>query len=1042
MNPSFEILRKRKEVSSQMEPLENISGINIEPMALFKKLDSKKVINNLEIFSNQFLQNPDEFKKNTAEVFEKISQNKTEEIDPHKFLAILFLASRSRWPEVDLHKEQKTIQAVCEMLVGNHVNLTQGDGKTTAVIPVYSVARAILSRTSSQPAVVVSTSDSTKLEELQQEIRSFKNNFVNLIEPGQQRDKIEEKIVECQIPDTYADSVLSQKPVDVLRFAKVNGIKILLLTHQQLIFESEKHSDQWGKLPPMVVDEVHLLDRATFYTSRASEIKGSVEFANAEISNYFFARLISSEFENNQDFLKYVVFTEKSPELNTEGKDFLERLGKQINLLLTDQPNNLEILIKQVAAETKTPVEKIKEIVKRDWDSLNSKRNRHGTAKETDADYVGDQQSLLQDLFMEFSSVKMNLHEGGEFYDRDQTFVRDSLRGLALPSHKFDFKTRFWLSVINKKIVPFDDEMIDHYFHFSSWLAAVVKGRMIGLSGSLYEQNLKGDMVKSHLARTFEGFSQGLVTNLSPEQKPLPIPYIKIRESEEGLINSIREHSFGYLHSKKPHLIVCWNDIFADKLYQSLASSVDRIAVINKDSNPDEIDLAMRNLADGKIQIVISSGQGSFGQNIKKSTGNFPDLKVSVINPETEFQVSQAFRRNRLDDKTINDFAIFFEKNNLLLLSSFLSEKKQKKLSNLVAQREEIEKKYINSPELANLKSYLLGIDEEIRSLTVDALMASQHRNVQDEDNVISQDILFLKYIDPLIKQAKKETYSKEIKKDGHFEERIRKMINERFQGVGQLLLNQLAIELQAEVIDQISHTETSLYHEYLVDFSTFNINPNNKKFDRETSLMNLWEKRIKNKKESWEKDLKQKYFWETRIEPYLQERVADLELIIERIKRHSDSMKARGIDVDMIKTFLLVDLPFYPYEKESHELDIRNSTSHPHGQLSKESALGKTAVEGLMSRISTGKPTRLFITPPKVLQTAPGGVIQQFFLAKNNDAYLNLIRKLNPDIPFALGEEMANMPDSSTKNGAYLLPSEAEDTKGIVVFIEKSTTM
>lgn len=1038
MNPSLEMVRARREMFPRMEPLVNIKGVNVEPLALYKELDSKKVKQYLEIFSTQFSKNHVEFEKNISGIIDKIAENKTEEIDPHQMLAVLFLASRNRWKELDLRKEQKSIEAVCEMLVGNHVNLTQGDGKTTAVIPIYSVARALLHKddpTVSQPALVISTSDSTKLGELQQEIRGFKKKFIDLIGSDEKKEKIGEKLVDCQIPDTNSDSILNQRPVDIYRFAQVNGIKILLLTHNQLIFESEKLTDKWGQFPPVVVDEVHLLDKASFYTSLNTEVQESDKITDPELSNYFFSRLISSEFENNQDFLNYVMFTGKKPYLKTEGETFLHGLGKKINGLSGDNSKQLNALVKQISDETKIPVSKIKDIVKKTWSQLETKRNRK-TANSKATDYIGKSQDYLQDLFLEFVSIKMNLHEGGDFYEG--TRVRDPIRGLALPSHKFDFQTRFWLGVINKKIIPFEDELVDHRFHFSSWLAAVTKGRIIGLSGSLYEQDLKGKMIQSHLAKTLTDFSEGLVTNLSPEQKPLPVPFINITRSEDQLIEQVIKKANGFLYAHKPHFIVCWNDVFADTLLTKLKGLNVNAVVINKDSSPEDVDQTMHKLADGKIQIVISSGQGSFGQNIKTSLDNFPDLKVSVINPETEFQVSQAFRRNRLEGKSVNDFAIFFDKNYLLLLSSYLPEKQQKSLIKLISQREAIEKKYENSPELADLVGYLRGIDEKIKQITVDALMASQHRKDSDEIYIISQDILFLKYIDPMIRDAKKEIYGQEIEKSGFFEKRLNKFLKGRFPGIGKKILDNLLIELKLEVINHISHTESSLYHEYLIDFSTFNINPDNRKMDREISIKNLWDNRIKNMKKQWKKDLGQEYFWEKQIDPYLEQRVADFEIIAERIGNFLKSPEGQKVNEEKILFYILVDLPFYPYEKESHMLDTRRVIQKPYGQLRKESSLGRSAVESLTTARVTGKPTRSFITAPSNLPYEGDETIRRFYLAKEMDAYLALITELHPDLfSDKTTITVVGGDDSELKPGAYLIPTGAKDTKGILVIID-----
>src|SRR3989339_1791188 len=81
------------------EPLKEVNGIKIEPMALFKILDFGKVSQLLYDFTEK--NDPKKTKEGTqqriSELMKKIKEDRLDDVDPHELLAVLFISSRDRW---------------------------------------------------------------------------------------------------------------------------------------------------------------------------------------------------------------------------------------------------------------------------------------------------------------------------------------------------------------------------------------------------------------------------------------------------------------------------------------------------------------------------------------------------------------------------------------------------------------------------------------------------------------------------------------------------------------------------------------------------------------------------------------------------------------------------------------------------------------------------------------------------------------------------------------------------------------------------------
>lgn len=996
-------------------------SISIEPMALFNSLDSGRVSRILDDFTEK--NDPKKIKEHVpqkiSELTNKIKEEKLDDIDSHELLAVLFLASRERWTKVDLRKEQKSIEAVCDMLVGNSVGLNKGDGKSTTVIPIYSTIRALLHRedkANPSPALIVSASDESTLTELQNEIRAYKKKFFQLIEEDPHWGKISDKLVDCQIPDSSSNSILRDKPTDIFKFASGNGIKMLLLTHHQLVFETEKFQEMYGEFPPAVVDETHLLDVSPYYRSQGIKEVGS-EPSELDAIDHFFGRLLVNSLETEKNLEKYFVFGSGQPELSEEGNKFVSRLTNNFSNLIRESRD----LLKEISNKVGIPELRLIDQSLKIWDVFRK------TAKKKE----GGKKDFIASSLLSYVSILANIEKGRNVSEVED--VRDVNRGIDLPTHKFSTEARYWLRVMNKEILPGNEELISHYFYFASWLDTVVKGRLIGLSGSLFEPRLKGGIRESQIVKTLNNYSEGRVINLSKEQDPLSIPYVKISDTYNDLVQSILKEGIATLGAKQPqpHFIICWNDEMAEEMSLIFAKNGISTVAINKDTDRKSLNNTLRALSDGAFKVVITSGQGSYSQNIIDSFGNFPNLKISVINPMTEFNVTQGFSRKRAE-KSIHDFNIFFDRANLLLLASYLPENKQKKLLDLLEKKKEVKKSF-KTPELADVDSYVKGVEDGIRELVIDALAASQKSADYDSEIVNSQDMLFTKHIGLMIKEAKSKICNKEIIGNDRIKEEIEMLVLARFPKLKGKLLGSLVFGLQHSLSDYLSNIELSLYQEFIYDYFRFSVKyPTIEKQGRETYLVDLWKKKLRGKEKIWRHKLKDKTYISESTDAFVKGELDSIFPAMERIESFLNSPNGKKIKRSKVVSFQLVDLPFYPYDTEKEpkrKLDFQmgEAVLH-HGQ--RIIAVMELKANGPNAFI--GENT-YYVTPPSLLEE-PDERRYYSSLSDADSVYGERINELNPSVHlnFESGEK-----EDEVVNKAVFLPVAEDDIKGIVLIVE-----
>jgi hypothetical protein len=90
------------------------------------------------------------------------------------------------------------------------------------------------------------------------------------------------------------------------------------------------------------------------------------------------------------------------------------------------------------------------------------------------------------------------------------------------------------------------------------------------------------------------------------------------------------------------------------------AIRIKRIVYMPIHPSAEEVSRHCRDLAEGRIDVLISAGNLGFGVNIVKADGEFPDLHVSLYGlPENQLQIVQALGRRRREG---SDFSWFMSR--------------------------------------------------------------------------------------------------------------------------------------------------------------------------------------------------------------------------------------------------------------------------------------------------------------------------------------------------------------------------------------------
>lgn len=250
----------------------------------------------------------------------------------------------------------------------------------------------------------------------------------------------------------------------------------------------------------------------------------------------------------------------------------------------------------------------------------------------------------------------------------DKMYIRDAYTDELLEGHRYEPQVQVAIMAITKKFEPIKREVAHSTSTYVSFVHAV-QDKFVAFSGTLmYPDARKGTMKKGSFAKFLESTTHKKVHMIeSTEIKPFPRPQIgDVRNGMfEGLIQDLdREFANDILatQARRPTLLVDFNGLtstietydrmrtkYGDDRVRLLLSRPTGGDIAKEIEYKQQLDEYRRQLAEGKIDILISSGSAALGVNFEKSTGQFPDLRTVMVGlPDSEQRVVQTIGRRRM----------------------------------------------------------------------------------------------------------------------------------------------------------------------------------------------------------------------------------------------------------------------------------------------------------------------------------------------------------------------------------------------------------
>lgn len=861
-------------------------------------------------------------------------------------ITYLFRAARETAAKpFDPAKELRQIRAVNHMLAGDHVAMDTGDGKTSVVIPIFSVANSLIRgrKVSGYPSLILSSADKTLTADLKSKTLRYRKilaeDIGKLIKESKTL-KLDKAILGrlAILPETIELPEVASGPDDLvsyfaqqpspLAWMRTNGINIGFQQHDQAVFAAtdiymeafnelrnvnrgedqsriQKNLSSLIKtgLSTYVFDEVNLLAEAPYIQRHGGISKeGKVKINHKEgvqtgYLNYYLTMRLAHEalLKGKSNIQKYTESEGQVLQLSKAGRLRLTGMRK---MMVTDLKRYLEDpkqetalvrkLLKIIKEEIEPACEFGKGYKRRDllanlmetWgqrgESLNKKLSEMGwNRKHQDRDLVDSdvidrssaQDQFLNGAFEEYLRAITSVEKGIDYISPDK--IRDRLRGILLPSRKFTGMVPFQLNISEGKFAKIDEGGVKSRLNFPTWVAAIVQGNVVGLSNDLfYTDPSTGRRELSTLGQLLEKHTNGYVVDLAPKKeigKAIPFPDPEIVRTSSLLVKKVFRDIDTRINQKgwRQEMVVCWDEEMGNQLYESLIKTKKKVGLISSQMPDDEADLIHQRFANGEIDFLITTGRKSFGADFKNREGKFTDFRVNVINPETMFQVAQAFGRRRLE-KNPADFSIYFDERSLLFLGSILNEETKKSEAPLSYFVEQLLKtKNSNFDELTELMDGSLHkkgtdpLDESekarLKEIIIDVLRQNQKLASSEWERALDLEVHFIQKVVPDIVEKKQQLFrsafdSKDSPVRVLIEEEVKKGI--RRNGLGKLpkiFQESLLIGAGESTFEVFSALENSVYQDYVDQMSREGMVPQymTLKVARDGYLLDMFKDRI-----------------------------------------------------------------------------------------------------------------------------------------------------------------------------------------------------
>lgn len=675
------------------------------------EIKRKKLTKIIGFHLNQFLQNPSLINKLSPYIQiggENVILPENSEETQATLAGLFFALNRSQYDEkvFDKEKEGRQIEAVAAFLSGFHLQMGTGEGKSTTVFPIVALVEAL---TNQKKSAVLATSDESNLADL----RSGVENLINLakkheidltaisikqkenkqtqLDPNIQKNMVAETSIEGKysseteksIKRQYWEKALGQEDGDYDFLYKKRGeIKpsIILTTDRDLVFGFAENQKKFiDNIPEIYMDEADIpYNRRTPYKQTAPAFYFSPQEIQETTTHWLIDYLIWHQLKPT-DFQP----GKKGYELPDVKLNKIRKL--RLSELIKNRPNlfnKAALIIANKLGLTPDQIIYLKEKLSQSIIDIET------SASQTMIQSVDDQslESVKEVNYEEIARRLANFYKkSGVFYKSSKSEtgiqVRDQYIDQVLEDHHFTPDDQLAILAIEGK---FDfvqlDQATKKTLTFQTFINSI-KDKFHGASGTLKfpDPDLK-KVVDTNFSRFLsEATGRKVFDVTQPEIKDLPAPKILDTDEEtiEELVKEVNIHQ-----DKQPTLVISYDIQSSEKIYYQLRKTLGKKVgyIETKPSDPEKVKSynsivkkLYQQLADGEIDVLVSSGASGFAVNIVKSDKSYPDLHIVLHNlPANRQLLMQNLSRRRLKGSS---FSWFISKEYLDLYMMLFEEK-------------------------------------------------------------------------------------------------------------------------------------------------------------------------------------------------------------------------------------------------------------------------------------------------------------------------------------------------------------------------------
>jgi len=587
-------------------------------------------------------------------------------------IAYTFVSNKSLYEQrrerenYDKPKEERQIDAVLSALEGNHIHMGTGEGKSLTVITIASIIESI---TSSQKDCFVASISETLLEKMKLQteklleklrhdshLSEFDLQLMSVEEPEQIESAKDTLFNDMQKEALLSDDINYSPEIkkqilqqcwekklngntekeDILK-KEFGGPRIVFTTERELVFKLAENPIKFAKTSPKIfMDEADVAyNRKSPYVQDMGDGFASKKDIRFSAVNWLFSYILShqikeSDFQYENGSYKLIPDLENSDRFQLDNKllkEGISIIGKKIGL---------------DGEQEKLFAEKARKLIE------NSFQNEHERIEE------------IQRTGHVIGGIYNTLGKQCIFDEQGELQLRDNYTDELLENHEYQPDVHMAILALNDKFEFVQMNKINHSSIKFPTFVHYLKDKLICFSGTLKYPDPKTKKIKdSNFSKFLEAATKRKVrTIINPlELKTVPNP--DLYKTEEEAIIKLKDD---LKVTTKPTLVIDYEGtLHTKKLFNiirdSRTSGKDRIVLLppkptkkkEESAYNDLVDEMTIKLANGEIDILISSGTAGTGINIINDDGSFPDLSVKLFGmPENEMQPTQGVGRRRM----------------------------------------------------------------------------------------------------------------------------------------------------------------------------------------------------------------------------------------------------------------------------------------------------------------------------------------------------------------------------------------------------------